>query len=130
MSRTLTDYEFKALERKAKAGWASFYAMKNRYDSLGDYVREIKTRNIELVKKLREGDYEMNTLDITYLKSQFLEMYDRLKLETECPICFETLGKDNAKLTNCGHLHCRVCEEKLDNCSICRKKLYKPKPQN
>ena len=127
MSRTLTDYEFKALERKAKAGWASFYAMKNRYDSLGDYVDEIKTRNNELVRKLREGQKD---IDVSYLKSQFLDMYDRLKLETECPICFETLGKDNAKLTNCGHLHCRDCEAKLDACSICRKKLYKPKPQN
>ena len=126
MSRTLTDYEFKALERKAKAGWASFYAMKNRYDSLGDYVDEIKTINNELFKQLRDG----NDVDVSYLKSQFLDMYDRLKLETECPICFETLGKDNAKLTNCGHLHCRDCEAKLDNCSICRKKIYKPKPQN
>ena len=125
-SITISSTEKKRLETKAKAGWASFYAMKNRYDSLGDYVDEIKTRNNELVKQLRDG----NDVDVSYLKSQFLDMYDRLKLETECPICFETLGKDNAKLTNCGHLHCRDCEAKLDNCSICRKKIYKPKPQN
>ena len=125
---SVSENERKTLERKAKAGWASFYAMKDRADDLGNWVRELKSKNDEMVRKLRADEYEMNTLDITYLKNQFLEMYDRLKLETECPICLETLIKDNTKLSNCGHLHCLTCWEKIDKCSICRKTIWKPRP--
>ena len=53
-------------------------------------------------------------------------MYDELKLFKECPICWETLSKENAKLSNCGHLHCRTCVAKIHECSICRKKIHKP----
>ena len=69
----------------------------------------------------------METLDITYLKNQFIEMYDELKKFTECPVCFENLNKENTKLTNCGHLFCITCFDRVDNCPICRKKLYKPR---
>lgn len=120
-----TEAQRKALERKSKTGWAFYYSMKDNRDNLAEFVDSLRQRNTELRKKLNDVDLEMNTLDITYLKNQFIEMYDKLKEYTECPVCFETITKHNGKLANCGHLHCVTCYEKLDNCSICRKKFYK-----
>ena len=117
--------EKKRLERKAKAGWAAFFAMRTKADDLAAWVKDLKIRNRDLYRATLAGE----DVDLKFLKTQYLEMYEKLKMETECPICFETINKENAKLTNCGHLHCLTCFNKLDNCSICRKKIWKPKPQ-
>jgi hypothetical protein len=120
---TITATEKKRLETKSKAGWASYYALLNRFDNLSDYVGNLSNRNIELRDKLKNG----GDIDVEYLKTQFMEMYDKLKEYSECPVCFETITKDTAKLGNCGHLVCMDCFDKLDNCPICRKKYYKPR---
>lgn len=120
----ITENQLKALERKSKAGWACYYSIKGRYDDLCDYTSSLKQRNRELYDKIKSGE---NGIDVEYLKSQFIEMYDKLKDYTDCPICLETISKENAKLTNCGHLFCITCYDKIDDCAICRKKLYKPR---
>jgi hypothetical protein len=123
-SITISSTEKKRLETKAKAGWASYYALLNRFDDLSDYVYHQQERNRELRLKLNNPD---NDIDIKYLKDQFIEMYDKLKDYSECPVCFETITKNTAKLGNCGHLVCLTCFEKLTDCPICRKKYYKPR---
>ena len=69
-------------------------------------------------------DYD---LDITFLKNQFIEMYDKLKQYSECPVCYETLTKSNIEVPKCGHLICKSCVEKIKRsstpvCPNCRKK--------
>jgi len=119
---TISVAELKRLETKAKAGWASYYSQLERYHRLSSYYRGFQERNREFRQNL-----DKEALDITYLKNQFIEMYDELKKFTECPVCFENLNKENTKLTNCGHLFCLDCFDKVDSCPICRKKLYKPR---
>ena len=69
--------------------------------------------------------------DINYLKSQFVEMYDMLKKETECPVCYDLLTKDNIEVPKCGHIICKTCIEAIKTnkhlssqglCPSCRKK--------
>ena len=46
----------------------------------------------------------------------------------ECPVCFQTI--DSAPIYQClnGHVVCKDCHSKLDNCPICRdEKCYNPK---
>jgi len=124
---TISVAELKRLETKAKAGWASYYSVLERYHRLSAYNANFQERNREFRQNLNNHNLDMEALDITYLKNQFIEMYDELKKFTECPCCFENLNKENTKLTNCGHLFCITCFDRVDNCPICRKKLYKPR---
>jgi len=124
---TISVAELKRLETKAKAGWASYYSVLNRLHSLSAYTDALQVRNREMVERLRNSTTPSNEEELQYIKTQFLEMYDELKKFSECPCCFENLNKENTKLTNCGHLFCITCFERVDNCPICRKKLYKPR---
>jgi aminopeptidase N len=67
-------------------------------------------------------------VDITYLKSQFIELYDKVNDKLECPVCFEILTKDKIEVPNCGHLICKVCKETICKssckCPICKKKYF------
>ncbi len=62
-----------------------------------------------------------------FLKNELVEMYDKLKKEIACPICFTELKSDEIKFSSCGHKFCGECLSKLDNCAICRKKIYRKK---
>ena len=109
--------EKRNLERKAKKGWHCYYMLLEKYAELGDYI--------ESGKKYANALKDNKDDDMKFLKSQFLEMYEKLKEYSECPVCFETIKKDTAKLGNCGHMVCTTCYEKLDKCPNCRKKYYK-----
>ena len=124
---TISKSEKFQLEVKAKSGWRCFFIMRENFDGLQSWVNELTNRNRELRKRLEDPHFEMNDLDITYLKRQFVEMYDKLKEYTDCPICFETLTKDNMEVPKCGHILCKTCKEKIMAinclCPICKKKF-------
>lgn len=120
----MSNSEKKRLEHKAKVGWAAYYALERDMNEIHECYARMSLRNCELVKALRQ-EQEVDDEKYNHLKKEFLEMYDVLKKFTECPVCYEILTKDTAKLGNCGHIVCRDCYEKLDNCPICRKKYYK-----
>ena len=87
---TIKQGEKWALERKAKQGWRCFFIMRDNYDDLTGFVRELQNRNRDMREQLRNGE----NVDIEYLKTQFIEMYDKLKEYTECPVCYELLTKN------------------------------------
>lgn len=124
MSELITTREKQRLERKAKVGWAAYFALSNKTDELREYCADMNERNYQLVKELR-NEQETSDDKHNYLKKEFLEMYDVLKKFTECPVCYETIKKDTAKVGNCGHIVCKDCYEKLNECPICRKRYYK-----
>lgn len=124
---TMTRGEKFKLEQKAKQGWRCFFIMRDEVDGLNDYIRNFQDRNRIMRQNLNDPNYEMDTLDITYLQNQFKEMYDKLKEYSECPVCYETLTKDNMEVPKCGHLICKGCVERIKatatpNCPNCRKK--------
>jgi hypothetical protein len=117
----ITTVEKKRLEFKAKQGWRAFFVMRDDYVDANDAYRGIMNRNRELVKQLKDG----TECDLTYLKAQFIEMYDAVKKNSECPVCFEVMTKENMDVPMCGHLICKGCKTEImgrdSKCPCCRK---------
>lgn len=125
-TNTLTNYEYYQLVSKGKSGWRCFFIMRDRITELGEEFNQHIINNREMRRRIVEGE----DCDIEYLKSQFVEMYDMLKKETECPVCYEVLTKDNIDVPKCGHIICKTCIESIKTvdtpakglCPSCRKK--------
>ena len=119
---TISRREKFLLEQKAKQGWRCFFILRDNFDILCQSYNTLIEDNREMVKLIREG----GEIDINHLKNQFVEMYDKLKEYTECPVCFETLTKENLDVPTCGHVICKGCKERImaDKClcPICKKK--------
>ena len=122
-----------ALKQKAKTGWRLYFIWNEMYNDLmgsrGTFVQE----NKELRKKIEENE----DIDITFLKKQFIEMYDTLKKEGECPICYGALAKENIHVANCGHMLCKGClkliydaapPSTLPKCGMCQKNFPRKFP--
>jgi hypothetical protein len=123
-SKTLTMSEYYQLVSKSKSGWRCFFIMRERYDDIRNYCNHLQSSCVNLREQLRNGD---DNVDIDFLKSQFIEMYDKLKEYTECPVCYEDMTGENMEVPKCGHIICKSCCEKIKatptpNCPTCRKK--------
>ena len=124
-TKTLTNAEYYKLVSKGKSGWRCFFIMRDKLGDLSDDFHGVLFDNMALIQKIRND--ELNGDDITHLKKQFVEMYDMLKKETECPVCFDVLNKENIEVPKCGHIICKTCLDTIkesDNkiCPECRKK--------
>lgn len=122
----MSENKIKALERKAKMGWASYYRMQAEHH---ETMSGLTTIICLLNQKIQERDaplYEKDHIP-EFLKNELIEMYDKLKKEVECPICFTELKSNEIKFSSCGHKFCEECLSKLDNCAVCRKKIYRKK---
>lgn len=111
---TMTNREKWALEAKAKQGWKCYFIER-------DYIYELQqTRNNvrATAQQIRNGD----TPDITHLTQMFLELYDKVGELCDCPICFEQMTKEQTSVPMCGHLICKECKTKVEECPICRKR--------
>jgi hypothetical protein len=111
------------MKRVKSAEKSRAYAFYRYYQS--EYEKhEYQEQVLELFSKLKEvSEDKVPEFLITELK----EMYEITKKSIECPICFEDLSKDDIKFASCGHKYCEECLSKIDNCAICRKKIYSKK---
>jgi len=48
-----------------------------------------------------------------------------LKKKLDCPICMDIIEEGKLKITGCGHKFCIDCYDRIDDCSICRRKINK-----
>ena len=90
------------------------------------YYSEVN-RNMELHKKYCEVVKDLNNQLPPHLVEGIKELYNLIKKEIECPICMDVINNDTLKITSCGHKYCNGCYDKIDNCSLCRKKIFKKK---
>ena len=94
------------------------------------YYNEVD-RNMDLHRKYCEivngMNSEMNSELPTHLLEEMKELYNLLKKEIDCPICMEIINNDTLKITNCGHKYCMTCYDRIEECAICRKKIFKKK---
>ena len=60
-----------------------------------------------------------------HIINEYKSMMDWLKIELQCPICYDLIGSDNLKITNCGHKYCDECYKKIDTCAVCRREIKK-----
>ena len=118
---TITKREKSFLEAKAKSGWKCFYLLRDDYYNLNSYFNEQRAENRKLIETIKSG----GEVDLTFLKKQFVELYEKVGEATDCPVCFETLTKDNMEIPNCSHLICKDCKGHIcssgdKKCPICR----------
>lgn len=116
----------KALQ-KAKRGWRSYFLLVDNYEELRAYVADLQQRNRAFRDQLTGTNTSNTDIDIDYLKSQFIDMYDRLQRYTQCPVCYEAITKENIEVPRCGHIICKVCVERIKetnnpNCPICTRR--------
>jgi len=109
--------QIQTAERKAKQGWKCYFTLLDRQLEV---QTSAATRFSNTNRRLRNNE----EVDITHLKAQFLEMYEKLNQLTSCPICLETMTKEQIHLPFCGHMICKSCKEtgNVCVCPICRKK--------
>ena len=124
MSKTLTAYQYKGLITKSKQGWAAFYKSENNAHERSLQVYETN-RQLLLKIKEREAPLEEKSHIPDFVKNEITEMIDKLKIEISCPICYDILESKDIKFSNCGHKYCSTCLSKINECAICRKKIYR-----
>ena len=125
MTTTITAAERKRLETKAKVGWKNYYTLRDDFDELSQFFGQARAENKKLIETIKSG----GDVDLNYLKKQFLELYEKVGELTDCPVCFETLTKENSDVPSCGHIICKGCKEHICNignkeCPICKAKYW------
>jgi hypothetical protein len=122
---TMTRAEKNSLITKSKQGWKFYYTVLDEYSNLAEYAHSL--RQSQLANRMRDANYVATQDDMTHLRTQFVEMYDKIQELTQCPVCFDTLTKENIKVKICGHFICKECydiimEGNSCECPICRAK--------
>ena len=97
-TKTITMSEYRSLVSKSKAGWRCFFIIRDELEDISEWVRQTSAAN-RLLRTQIENNEEV---DITHLKAQFVDMYDKLKEYTDCVVCMETIQKDNIEVPRCG----------------------------
>ena len=124
MSRTLTNYQYQQLITKSKQGWACFYKAEQRnHQLLNENLMKCKKIEEKMKEEIRQQFGEKQIPD--FIKNEITEMIKELKKQIECPICYEELPADKIKFSSCGHKYCETCLSKINDCAICRKKIYR-----
>ena len=121
--KTITMKEYRTLINKSKSGWRCFYTIRDDYEDMCGFMEQTQSIN----RNLRNKIHNKEDVDISHLKTQFIEMYDKLKEYTDCVVCLETIRKNNIEVPRCGHVICKTCYETIKSqsepkCPICRKK--------
>ena len=122
---TITYKEKQQLENKAKIGWRTYFILRDNYNNLSEYYNEVREENKKLVGTIKSG----GDVDISFLKKQFLDLYEKVGELTDCPVCYETLTKLNTDLPSCGHMICKTCKDTIctagtKKCPICNLKYF------
>ena len=116
---TITKREHTQLIQKAKVGWRSFFNLREYYyDEL-----EIARNSAKVVVQKITSE----NVDIEFLKSQYLELYQKVNKMFECPVCLEEYeNKEAVDVLHCGHMLCKTCKEHIPDkkCPICRKSMF------
>ena len=123
MSKTLTANQYKGLLTKSKMGWAAFYKAEQETHRI---KMKYYQRHIALTNQIKERDEEKAHIP-DFVKNELTEMIKELKKEIECPICYDILEPEKIKFSSCGHKYCETCLSKINECAICRKKIYHKK---
>lgn len=100
-----------ALEKKLKYAWAQYF--------------QSRTEHIQKMSELHKKIEKINKSSWIpkHFLNNYLEMANELKREISCIICYDSVNKDNVSITLCGHIYCKVCISKINECSVCKKKL-------
>lgn len=123
-TRTITNKEYENLIKKSKAGWASFYraeAEAHQRDIL--YLEAIHDLKLKLDDEIEKKQEEFPI----FVANELRDLMISLKKQIQCPICLHELDAKDIKFSSCGHKYCGECLSRIDECAVCRKKIFKKK---
>tara|TARA_R110000787_G_scaffold197875_2_gene309066 strand:- start:602 stop:961 length:360 start_codon:yes stop_codon:yes gene_type:complete len=118
MPTTYTERAYKAQERKAKMGWAKYFALLNEQHER-DLVAVTILKEV-VVKEMPE-----------HVRVELVALLTEAKKKIDCPICLDEIPPGEIDMTQCGHKFCKTCLAQVKSqpdpkCSICRTKIYVP----
>ena len=119
-TKTITKKEYDNLIKKSKAGWAAYYA-----ECRDSHQRD--TLYIEAIHDLKLKLENENQMFPVFLQQELRDLMVSLKKQIECPICLHELDAKDIKFSSCGHKYCGECLSRIDECAVCRRKIYKKK---
>ena len=120
-SNNNNNQELRRLEKKAKTGWAAFYrSQRDLHDVIDSYIVDV--RNLEQQIANHEGMPQ-------HIMNELKELYEKMKKQVSCPICWTELKVDEINFSSCGHKYCKNCliqikSQPSPKCAICRRKLF------
>jgi hypothetical protein len=120
----ISQTELDRLQKKAKMGWAKFYAERQERARLAfllvDTVRTFIHRD-------ERGEMKMPPReDIPpHFTREFIKMAIELNKEHNCPVCYECVNEETIKIPFCAHIICKDCYQQLrvKKCPTCRKDI-------
>ena len=120
LTKAQLKYQINKEKRKAKVGWAKFYATQWELNQQQQKTYICITQ-------------QMDTTPSDHLKISFIKMAEELKRKFTCCICMEDIPKmteENQKditITQCGHIYHKGCLDKWlenkNNCPTCRTRI-------
>ena len=116
-NKTITSREYNNLVSKSKTGWAAFYA-----ECRDSHQRDLLYMNAIHDLRLK---MEEETGIPEFIENELRDLMISLKKQIECPICYDELDAKDIKFSSCGHKYCGECLSKIDDCAVCRKKIYR-----
>jgi len=94
------------------------------------YFKSQEEEHIRIIAKIQIVEKTINIEEVPeMIKNELKEMYEIMKKQIECPICYDEIGAKDIGFSSCGHKYCNDCLKKLKEqrqpkCAICRKKIY------
>jgi hypothetical protein len=111
------------LEKKAKIGWACYFKERELHLENIQVLHEKIVKFKEEIEKTRTT--KENEVFPIFVQNEIRELYSLVNKELECPICLDTIKKEELVFSPCGHKFCDDCYKKIDNCAVCRKKIWR-----
>jgi hypothetical protein len=107
------------------------YERKKTAFAWGQYYGELEDRQvITIIRYEKLQEINANAETPQFIIDEMKDMIEKLKLELECPICFDIIDPKQIEITRCGHKYCKKCADTIrkttQKCALC-KKTMKPK---
>jgi len=109
-------YKAKSAEKQRRYAWGKYYGeMTERFSSSYSQVQQVRETLKEVIPE--------------HIKAMLKDLIKKAEADIQCPICLDEIaGKDDMKVSNCGHFLCAECydemKERSDNgvvkCPQCR----------
>lgn len=78
----------------------------------------------QIIQESNHKETNKKTVDIPkHIVSELCCLYTIRKKFPECLICLEKVSNITMTITGCGHVLCKNCRTKIQNCPVCRHEI-------
>jgi len=114
----------------------SIQQLQNKLEYANRRVKYAWAKYFETIENEHNGNIQQYNLNQNIISSgvddlpihivnEIEKLNIELKRKLDCPICMDIIQEGKLKITGCGHKFCKDCYDRIDECSICRRKINK-----